>query len=978
MGDQKLPFIAEYSKSNRSRCRTCNNTIDKDVLRLGVIVQATGFDGKIPAWHHEGCFFNRAQSTNEENDSLPVSEWEIARFQQLRYEDQIRLRDKIASTVTIAAFEVSSSEDEADKEIKPDKTKKDINEGECSTAMSISCSKCNRIIEKDEFVKETIDGKDACFHFVCFREESTVGQQTKHKDLETIDLVSGCSSHEVVHVLDDDDVPAKKTKLGLKSMVDGSVATTQEQQIAEQQKAFYALRDRLKAFNIDKLDLVRALRYNDQNVPSGLDAILDQLCDVMMFGALECCPNCGGQFEFQETAYVCRGSLTKWTKCLNKVTVPLRRKTEISADLKKKYIIFREYECVLGNRIIRQMTQVPFNGERSIKERNKTKQQPLANMQFVIIGKPAKTEKQLTAKILQMGGKVVQEITKHTAAIISTKEEVQLMSSRIQEAKDLQIQVVLETFIESVTGGDVLSLIASQAICDWGSDPHTRSPTKSEAVKSLPSKMKFQMKSGLIVDPDSGLTEQAHVYKKGDVIYNCVLNLVDIQRDLNSYYKMQVLEEDNKEMYWLFRAWGRIGTTIGSHKLQEFKNANGAVEEFHELFFQKTRNNWIRHDSPYKKQAGLFFPIEIDYSEKNMKSLTEDSAVKSNLKPAVQDLMRMIFNVEEMNRVMLEFELDMEKMPLGKLSQRQLQSAMTVLSEIALLIAGRGSPTQFIDASNRFYSFVPHNFGLNSVNVIDTVAQIKEKLAMLENLMQIEFAYSLLNVDKSNDGKSVLDVHYERLKTNIEPMDRSTEDFALLQQYVRNTHAATHKDYELEIEEVFCVKRQDEDKRYEPFRGLHNRKLLWHGSRLTNFVGILSNGLKIAPPEAPATGYMFGKGIYFADMVSKSANYCFTNPADSKGLMLLCEVALGDMQEYTRASYVEKLPSGRHSVKGIGRTQPDPTASHIRPDGVEIPLGKGVTNESMDSSLLYNEFIVYDVAQVNSQYLLKMKFLYKV
>jgi poly [ADP-ribose] polymerase 2/3/4 len=28
------------------------------------------------------------------------------------------------------------------------------------------------------------------------------------------------------------------------------------------------------------------------------------------------------------------------------------------------------------------------------------------------------------------------------------------------------------------------------------------------------------------------------------------------------------------------------------------------------------------------------------------------------------------------------------------------------------------------------------------------------------------------------------------------------------------------------------------------------------GSRLTNFVGILSQGLRIAPPEAPITGYM--------------------------------------------------------------------------------------------------------------------------
>ena len=47
---------------------------------------------------------------------------------------------------------------------------------------------------------------------------------------------------------------------------------------------------------------------------------------------------------------------------------------------------------------------------------------------------------------------------------------------------------------------------------------------------------------------------------------------------------------------------------------------------------------------------------------------------------------------------------------------------------------------------------------------------------------------------------------------------------------------------------------------YPPNVRPNGRQLLWHGSRLTNFVGILSQGLRIAPPEAPVTGYMFGKG----------------------------------------------------------------------------------------------------------------------
>jgi hypothetical protein len=109
-------------------------------------------------------------------------------------------------------------------------------------------------------------------------------------------------------------------------------------------------------------------------------------------------------------------------------------------------------------------------------------------------------------------------------------------------------------------------------------------------------------------------------------------------------------------------------------------------------------------------------------------------------------------------------------------------------------------------------------------------------------------------------------------------------------QYVENTHAMTHNSYKLEVLEVFRVTRQGEEDHFKTFGRSQNRMLLWHGSRLSNWTGILSQGLRIAPPEAPVSGYMFGKGVYFADMVSKSANYCCTSPSDPIGVLLLCEV----------------------------------------------------------------------------------------
>ncbi|KAG7249301.1 hypothetical protein CRUP_009152, partial [Coryphaenoides rupestris] len=139
------------------------------------------------------------------------------------------------------------------------------------------------------------------------------------------------------------------------------------------------------------------------------------------------------------------------------------------------------------------------------------------------------------------------------------------------------------------------------------------------------------------------------------------------------------------------------------------------------------------------------------------------------------------------------------------------------------------------------------------------------------------------------------------------------------------------------------------------------RTLLWHGSRLSNWVGILSQGLRVAPPEAPVTGYMFGKGIYFADMSSKSANYCFTNQRSNIGLLLLSEVALGDCNELRDADYeAHKLPTAQaqHPRAWPDRTQPHEAGTASRcPWAPALKTGVG---KQGSYSLLYNEFIVYD------------------
>ena len=104
---------------------------------------------------------------------------------------------------------------------------------------------------------------------------------------------------------------------------------------------------------------------------------------------------------------------------------------------------------------------------------------------------------------------------------------------------------------------------------------------------------------------------------------------------------------------------------------------------------------------------------------------------------------------------------------------------------------------------------------------------------------------------------------------------RNSAAYDVVTRYARNSFAREHKrQFRLRVMDVLECERASEVERFDEMRRkLGNVHLLWHGSRLANIRGILSQGLRIAPPEAPVSGYFLGKGIYLADIVSKSAEY---------------------------------------------------------------------------------------------------------
>ncbi|CAK7348322.1 unnamed protein product [Dovyalis caffra] len=394
-------------------------------------------------------------------------------------------------------------------------------------------------------------------------------------------------------------------------------------------------------------------------------------------------------------------------------------------------------------------------------------------------------------------------------------------------------------------------------------------------------------------------------------------------------------ESDDGGRFMVYNRWGRVGVKGQDKLFGPYTSRDLAISEFEQKFYAKTKNCWSERKE-LKCYPKCYTWLEMDYSdqEKEPAAVKEkpnsDIAIQpreTQLDSRVAKFVSLICNASVMKHQMME---------IGGLFYLSINpKGYDVLKRISDVI-GTADRVKLEQLSGEFYTVIPHDFGCKKMRefVIDTPQKLKCKLEMVGSLSEIEVATKLLE-DEPRMQEDPLYSHYNRLHCELTPVEVDSKEFSM-------------------------------------FSNTENRMLLWHGSRLTNWIGILSQGLRIAPPEAPVTGCMFGKGVYFADMFSNSANYCYATSAAPAGVLLLCEVALGDMAELLQAKYdADKLPSGKLSTKGVGGTAPDISDAKVLDDGVVVPLGKPKQQRGSKGSLLYNEYIVYNVDQIRMRYVVQ-------
>ncbi|KAK3773376.1 hypothetical protein RRG08_023253 [Elysia crispata] len=250
----------------------------------------------------------------------------------------------------------------------------------------------------------------------------------------------------------------------------------------------------------------------------------------------------------------------------------------------------------------------------------------------------------------------------------------------------------------------------------------------------------------------------------------------------------------------------------------------------------------------------------------------------------------------------------------------QVEKADAILSKISSALQTSQCDEDIHKAVKEFYTSLNHkNESLESV--LETKISWKKWLVKKRDLCQLVKDIVSVSEMTNYESQAVVEAKYAALRCRITAVSGGEREE--IEKLVMSNISDGSK---LRIINVFEVWRQVEDVDFR--HDLQPKKLLFHSSRVENFVGILSRGLllpKVVVDEYGGTrsdAGMLGSGIYFASASSTSVKY--SAPSNTKGtrLLLINEVALGTTKDYIEHDKtLMSAPNGYDSTHGVGRDQ---------------------------------------------------------
>ena len=420
----------------------------------------------------------------------------------------------------------------------------------------------------------------------------------------------------------------------------------------------------------------------------------------------------------------------------------------------------------------------------------------------------------------------------------------------------------------------------------------------------------------------------------------------DVDANNNKFWKAEIHDDNSFHV-----TNGRVGSKGQTQKPKYFATYDAAMLEFNKKKREKLRKDYTEFDGIVEggSQSDLSTnkkALEVTAMEQ-IRTKTDPELIKDLVKTLVQ---RNIHSILKRTDLKYDDDTGLFKTPLGFVTKDSILKARKLLSDIYPYIKEKDFNSRTAkDKISDYLMLIPQKVGskLSVEGVLPNVDSIQSQNSILDDLWasieQVE-AGALDSKKKKDEVKAEANVFNAELSlvTDQKIIDE-------IDQFYRSTMKRNHECHRLRIKRVFEVSIDSMSEAFEKEgRKVGNIKRLWHGTRMGNVLSILKSGMIIpSSNERHVTGRMFGNGLYFSDISTKSLNYSYGywdgGSRDNTCMMFLCDVAMGKEFYPTRTTNRHKLPMA----------------------------GYDSTFAKAGSSVMNNEMIVYSVSQSRPRYLVE-------
>ncbi|KAK3106810.1 hypothetical protein FSP39_000300 [Pinctada imbricata] len=513
-----------------------------------------------------------------------------------------------------------------------------------------------------------------------------------------------------------------------------------------------------------------------------------------------------------------------------------------------------------------------------------------------------KEKKRWREIITTRGGTLSYIVTRQVTYVVLVKDVIPASCLRQRQASRYNIPVVSKAYLEDcLSCSHRLSpqkylIQREEKVKDFTRGKITTNVKKSATQKQRKPVTLSSVRSWHLDDADSPIPNNDHydLAKWSILKHDTKLQVLEIHSIQSGQYRLYSQPGEITQ--------GKHLTPLEDPVVWYFDDVLDVISGFQQLYklYQAAPN----HMSPWKNPR--FTSNQIG-SNKLKLLLSEQCIFGSNVSTEVGQFVELLWReaVQETEEILT--------IPIQHIKKEKVEEAECLLQQIKEEVT-----SHTVTGSNKvnglleklYKDVLPHKekYRKSDITARDVTAKL-DLCQLIKDLHEVSEA-----TDWSTSASTA--AKFWALRCHVTCLDQSHEEFNQIKNLILESSVG------VEILAVYEVRRAVEDIRFS--REIGNKKLLMHSSSPSNFLGILSRGLLL--PNIVVSEYGVGRtdggklgcGIYFSDSASTCIQYSVPTRNGFCRLLLVCEVALGNVFRTEKIdSKLTAPPSGYQSVLGI-------------------------------------------------------------